>query len=190
MDANAAEKYRQAAIAMSIFQGFGVVVFLFLSKVCIGGFGVAFLAIWFRLAYREIGRRKAVAIVGYAIILGGLCIYMAAQVPSGLYTQLEAGAAQQYQYPYAAPGYAPPPAYGPPPVNNAAAFAATALAVPPAAPTAPPAPAAPWNDVLVRGPDGREYAGTVEDRRAGQVLVAFPNGSSAWMPETSVHPKT
>jgi hypothetical protein len=64
-------------------------------------------------------------------------------------------------------------------VSSAAAFAATALA---------PAPVVQTNDVLVRGPDGREYAGVVTSRRPGQVQVAFANGSSTWMPEGNVRP--
>jgi hypothetical protein len=42
--------------------------------------------------------------------------------------------------------------------------------------------------VLVLGPDGREYEGTVVGSSPGQVQVMFPNGSSTWIPEVRVRP--
>jgi hypothetical protein len=44
----------------------------------------------------------------------------------------------------------------------------------------------PARNVVVRGPDGNEYPGVVVAQAPGQVQVAFPNGTTSWVPETHV----
>jgi len=54
------------------------------------------------------------------------------------------------------------------------------------APALAPAPAPQPAQVLVRGPDGRQYPGVMVARAQGHVQVAFANGSTTWVPETGV----
>jgi hypothetical protein len=67
MDPRTAERWRAVCVVVAIVQGIGTVLFFLLAKIFVGGLGVVFLSLWYRLTIREVGRRRAVAILGLAV---------------------------------------------------------------------------------------------------------------------------